>query len=113
MKKIFRTVLLVGTIFVLAVSMAVFAACGGKEGTDDAVKYGVTVSETANGEITSSAAEAAEGTQVTLTITPDSGYRLGELKVDGEAVNVYDARQSGDGGRLICGECIFCQSERG
>ncbi len=88
MKKIFRTVLLVGTIFVLAVSMAVFAACGGKEGTDDAVKYGVTVTETANGEITSSVAEAAEGTQVTLTITPDSGYRLGELKVDGEAVNV-------------------------
>ena len=34
------------------------SACGGKEGTDDAVKYGVTVTETANGEITSSVSPA-------------------------------------------------------
>ena len=89
MKKILRAVLLISTVFVLVVSMAVITACGGKESTD-AVKYRITVVEAENGEISSSLAEAAEGTQVTITVTPDSGYRLGELKVDGEAATVAE-----------------------
>ena len=34
-----------------------------------------------NGEVTASVSEAAEGTEVTLTVTPDEGYRLEHLNI--------------------------------
>ena len=46
-----------------------------------------------NGEVTASVSEAAEGTEVTLTVTPGEGYRLKELTVttgSNETVEVTD-----------------------
>ncbi|MDR1692451.1 MAG: M6 family metalloprotease domain-containing protein [Oscillospiraceae bacterium] len=50
--------------------------------------YSVTVAPLANGSVAVSAEEAAAGETVTVTVTPDEGYRLaeGSLKVNGIAI---------------------------
>ena len=47
----------------------------------EATKYTVTIADAANGKVTASAASAAEGTEVTLTVTPDAGCVLKTLTV--------------------------------
>ena len=49
---------------------------------DNTPKYTVTIDgNIENGTVTASAASVAEGTTVTLTVTPDAGYELDELTV--------------------------------
>lgn len=43
--------------------------------------YRVTVAPSANGSVIAAPTEAAEGTLVTLTVTPDTGYELQNLTV--------------------------------
>lgn len=55
--------------------------------------YNITIGTLANGSVTADKATAAEGDTVTLTVTPEAGYRLadGSLKVsygNGAAVSV-------------------------
>jgi len=55
--------------------------------------YTITVNSTSNGTILADAESATEGTLVTLTITPDSGYELESLSVkdaNNNDVNVTD-----------------------
>ena len=65
---------------------------GGSSGTN--VKtYAITVEKTAHGTVTSSRTNAASGTTVALTITPDVGYVLLDLAVtdsQGNPVNVTE-----------------------
>lgn len=44
-------------------------------------RYAITITETTNGTIASSLKQAAKGTTVTLTVTPQEGYRLESLRV--------------------------------
>lgn len=44
--------------------------------------YSITITETENGSVVSSHSSAAQGTEVTLTITPDEGYMLSSIKSD-------------------------------
>ena len=55
--------------------------------------YRVTVAPSANGSVIAAPTEAAEGTLVTLTVTPDTGYELQNLTVSkaaGGLVSVMD-----------------------
>ncbi len=44
-------------------------------------EYTITVSESQNGNVSVSSTTATEGTEITLTVTPNSGYMLDELSV--------------------------------
>ena len=83
MHKFLKPILLLGFVFALCMGLFAFTACGGG---DDSPRYTITVNETENGEITASATEAKEGDEITLTATPDSGYRLDELSINGSLV---------------------------
>ncbi|MDR1101649.1 MAG: hypothetical protein LBL34_04780, partial [Clostridiales bacterium] len=50
--------------------------------------YNVTVTPSQNGTVTSSAASAAAGATVTLTIAPDSNYQLGTITANDGAVTL-------------------------
>lgn len=53
----------------------------------DPAVYDVTIDAAiANGTVSADKATAVEGAQVTLTVTPASGYMIGEVKVNGEAI---------------------------
>ncbi len=56
-----------------------------------------------NGTITPSAVEAIEGTEITLTITPDEGYRLrtGTLKVNGTAIEGTSFSMPGEDAYIV------------
>ncbi|MBR6275399.1 MAG: glycosyl hydrolase family 98 [Prevotella sp.] len=45
------------------------------------MKYFVNVQSVKNGSVTANVEEAAEGDLITLTVTPDEGYRLSQLRV--------------------------------
>lgn len=47
----------------------------------EAERYLITVREAAHGSVTSDVSEAAEGETVTLSIIPDEGYKLKELRI--------------------------------
>ncbi|MBR1861415.1 MAG: LysM peptidoglycan-binding domain-containing protein [Lachnospiraceae bacterium] len=53
--------------------------------------YSVTVTNDGNGTATASAASAAEGTEITLTATPNSGYAFKEWQVTSGGVTLADA----------------------
>ena len=50
------------------------------------VYYDVTVSQTENGSVTADKTSAAAGEVITLTVTPDAGYKLTAIYVNGEAL---------------------------
>ena len=89
MRKLFKAVLAFCAITTLFASMAVFIACDDGKKTD-IIKYGIIVEGCENGTIISSTTEAEEGMLVMITVTPDSGYKLGELRVDVEVMTVID-----------------------
>lgn len=49
-------------------------------------EYDVTINPSSNGTVTADPVKAAVGTTVTLTVSPDPGYALASLTVDGLAV---------------------------
>ena len=48
--------------------------------------YTVTPGKVEHGTVTADKAQAVEGETVTLTVTPDTGYQVSEMKVNGEAI---------------------------
>ncbi len=58
---------------------------GGSEVVDP--DYTITVNEATHGAVTASAAAAKQGTEITLTVTPDEGYQLDALTVVDEENN--------------------------
>ena len=50
----------------------------------------VTIRCGAGGKVSPESTEILKGTQATFTITPDSGYRIGSVKLNGEALTVTD-----------------------
>ena len=67
----------------------------GSAGTETSgTKHTVTVSDATNGKVTASAASAAQGTEVTLTVTPDAGYVLSALTVKDTAGSVITVTNS-------------------
>ena len=58
-------------------------------------EYTITINETTNGTVTASASKATEGTVITLTVTPSSGYELDALSVvdaENNAITVTDSK---------------------
>ena len=87
MKKIFKTryVLLAAT---LAFGSVAGVACG--EGETKAVEYAISVSATEGGSISASAEKVQQGESVVFNVSPDEGYVLAELLVNGNEVEVVD-----------------------
>lgn len=52
--------------------------------------YSITITETDNGTISSSYSSAAQGTEVTLTVTPDEGYKLSSINSDDVTITGSD-----------------------
>ena len=55
-------------------------------------RYTVTVNCGEHGTVMPGTAEYADGTEVTLTVTPDSGYRVKSVTLDGDPVDLTDGR---------------------
>ncbi|MBQ6207812.1 MAG: leucine-rich repeat protein, partial [Oscillospiraceae bacterium] len=58
--------------------------------------YAVNVSKVSNGKITLSASQVAAGKRVTITVTPNSGYRTEKVSVIDSAKKSVKATQSGN-----------------
>jgi parallel beta-helix repeat protein len=68
------------TMFFLIISIAFLSACGGVIPTD----YTITATAGAGGSINPSGAiVVSEGTNQTFTISPDAGYQIADVLVDG------------------------------
>lgn len=76
-----KRVSIIAIALVLVLVLGLLSACG-------ATKYNVNIGEMANGSISVDKSSAEAGEQVTLTVTPDAGYKLSYVKVDGEALAV-------------------------
>lgn len=66
---------------------------GGGGGSTTTTYYGTTVEAADHGSVTLSSQNAAKGTTVTITVTPDQGYELASLTVtdkDGKTVALTD-----------------------
>ena len=53
----------------------------GDTGEETPVEYDITIADCVNGSVEPNVDTAAEGAEVTLTITPDTGYELDEISV--------------------------------
>jgi hypothetical protein len=62
--------------------------------TFKAIKYAVNIATIEHGSVVADMAEAAAGTTVTLTITPDANYELDALTVGEEAVSIASDKKS-------------------
>lgn len=61
------------------------------DATFKAIKHAVTINKNAGGTVTADKLEAITGEDVTLTVTPDTGYHLSALYVNGNAVSVGES----------------------
>ena len=66
-------------------------------GGDSTASYKIAVAPTANGEVTASGTSAVRGSTVTLTVKPDSGYRLDTLTVTTSTGEPVKLTEKGDG----------------
>lgn len=88
LRKIFLPVLCAVTV---ACCIFGVAACK-KKPKPEAETYSVTVQQTKHGTVTADCERAAEGTTVTLTVTPDYNYYLDLLTVNGTATEVKNGK---------------------
>ena len=65
--------------------------------------FTVTVNSGANGTVTPGTKSYESGTEVTLTVTPDSGYRVKSVTMDGRAVALADGRYT----FTVTADCTF------
>ena len=54
----------------------------------NATKYAVTLNPATNGTVSANPATAAEGETVTLTLSPNAGYKIGEVTVQSGSTNI-------------------------
>ncbi len=62
-------------------------------GSSGATTYAIAIADTANGTVKLSTASASKGTAVTVTVTPNTGYKLDKLTAedgDGKALTLTD-----------------------
>ncbi len=78
---------LIGTLLAIMLVASLFAliACDNEQPTPT---YSVTITDSAHGKVTADATTVTAEGSVTFTITPDQGYVLDELKVNGTKVDV-------------------------
>ena len=57
--------------------------------------YDIDVADSENGSVKASLGNASEGSVITLTVTPDEGYRLGRITVIDENGDEVEVRRSG------------------
>lgn len=69
----------------------------GGGGGSSASSYSVSVAPTENGTVTVSPKSASKGATVTITVTPDEGYELGELTVTDQNGNDIALTDAGEG----------------
>lgn len=87
MKKYISLIMALAMVFSLAIPAAAADVTGDTSKnvtasyTPTPVTYTVTVNAAENGTVTANPAEAAEGTTVTLTVSPAEGYKLDTLAV--------------------------------
>ena len=76
---------LIGTLLAIMLVASLFAliACETEQPT-----YNVTITDSAHGKVTADKSSVTADGSVTLTITPDEGYVLDELKVNGTKADV-------------------------
>ncbi len=65
--------------------------------------FTVTVNSGANGTVTPGTKSYVSGTEVTLTVTPDSGYKVKSVTMDGRAVALTDGRYT----FTVTADCTF------
>ena len=68
----------IGTVAVLAIGGGIAIAASGGGGS---ATYAVTPTKTENGSVTTSPKNASKGSTVTITVTPDEGYKLDKITV--------------------------------
>lgn len=54
--------------------------------------YNVSINATTNGKVTASATTAKAETEITLTVTPDNGYKVSEVKMNGTTLTVTNGK---------------------
>lgn len=76
-----KLTLIVAFVFIASIIAITLVAC-------DSGEYNVTVAEMTNGTVTVSKAKAKAGDEITVTVTPKTGYALksGSLKANNEAI---------------------------
>ena len=79
-------ILLFAILCVALFGLGLLAGCG-SDGSGK-TEYSITVAETENGTVSASASKAAEGTEITVTVTPDANYVLkeGSLRYNGTVI---------------------------
>lgn len=85
MKKVKRAISLIMVTAVLAQAM-LFSGC--KTGDDGLPQYEVSTSATVGGQLTADASKAAQGEEIAFKVTPDEGYVLEKLEINGGEVEV-------------------------
>ena len=75
-------------VFIVLVIGFVLFGCDNGDGTNDKI-YTVTIGSLTNGSISANPTSGVEGTEITLTVTPNSGYKLkaGSLKYGAIVIN--------------------------
>lgn len=58
----------------------------------EAILYDITIAETANGTVVADKQSAGAGDSITLTVTPEQGYMLVSLKVNGTDIQEQDGK---------------------
>ena len=66
-------------------------------GGSSSASYSITTGNFAHGSVSVSPKSASKGTKVTITATPDTGYKLEKLAVTGNTGNELELTNKGDG----------------
>ena len=70
-----KKILVIFLLFTMILSLLCLSACGGND---------IVLAGTQHGSISASHTSAREGQQVTITLTPDQGYRADEVLINGQ-----------------------------
>lgn len=94
------------------------SSTGSSGGSSVSAVYSITVEDAAHGAVRTNRTRAASGTTVTLTVTADRGYELGDLVVTDSRGNELKLTDKGDGkytfkmpGRRVTVEAVFVPVE--
>lgn len=77
-------VLLLLLLLLIGVVVGIFLVLNKKDKSETEEVYQITILDSAHGSVTANQYEAKEGDEIVLTVTPDDGYELSSLTVNGE-----------------------------
>ena len=83
----------IGIVALALMLVAVFVglvACDNP--TTDNTAYTITVKAADNGKVAVNAKSATAGTEITVTVTANTGYKVSEVKMNGTALTVTDGK---------------------